>query len=99
MTNTNTIPQRLTLIGSYENSTGRWYVTEDRAWKVRLNDDNEATVIRDGREVYLLMGATSRQDGEVLVANARTRRALSSSVPTYQDVVALVAQARRAESR
>ena len=90
MNNTNT-PQNLKLVGFYENRTGRWYVTEDRAWKVRLNDDNEATAIHDGNEVYRLVGDTTY--------NSRTRRTISPSVTVHQDVVTLVAQARRAERR
>ena len=88
MQNTNTTPQ---LVGFYESRTGRWYVTEDRAWKVRINDNNEATAIYDNHETYRLVGNTTY--------NSRTRRPISPSVSTHQDVVALVAQARRAESR
>lgn len=81
--------QHLNIIGYYENNTGRWYVTQDRTWKVRINDDNDATAIRDGREVYRLAGDT--------VYDTRTRRALNPDMTTHRDVVALVANARRAE--
>lgn len=86
-----TAPKNLNLVGYYENRTGRWYVTEDRAWKVRINDDHDATAIRDGREVYRLIGDNTY--------NTRTSSLVSPSVRTHQDVVTLVAQARRAEQR
>ena len=88
----NTItPQRLSIIGYYENNTGRWYVAQDRTWKVRINDDNEATAIRNSREVYRLVGDTAY--------DARTRRPINPEMNTHRDVVALADSARRAEQR
>lgn len=77
------------ITGYYENHTGRWYVTEDRAWKVRINDENDATAIYKSREIYrLILGD---------VYNVRDRTALSPQVPTHQEVVALVAEVRSIE--
>ena len=67
------------ITGYYESQSGRWYVTEDRSWKVRINDENDATAIYR--------------------SNVRERTALSPQVPTHQEVVALVAQARSIESQ
>ena len=78
------------ITGYYENRTGRWYVTEDRAWKVRINDENDATAIYKSREIYrLILGD---------VYNVRDRTALSPQVPTHQEVVTLVAEVRSIES-
>ena len=77
------------ITGYYESRTGRWYVTEDRAWKVRINDENDATAIYKSREIYrLILGD---------VYNVRDRTALSPQVPTHQEVVALVAEVRSIE--
>ena len=81
--------QHLNIIGYYENNTGRWYVTEDRVWKVRINDDHDASAIRDGREVYRLIGDNA--------FNARTGSLINRELNIHRDVVALVANARRAE--
>lgn len=78
------------IAGYYENRTGRWYVTEDRNWKVRINDENDATAIYKSREMYRLTL------GEVY--NVRNRNAISPQVPTHQEVVALVAEVRSIES-
>lgn len=78
------------IAGYYENRTGRWYVTEDRNWKVRINDENDATAIYKSREMYRLIL------GEVY--NVRNRNAISPQVPTHQEVVALVAEVRSIES-
>ena len=86
-----TTPENLKLVGSYESRTGRWYVTEDRAWKVRIDDDNEATAIRRSHDVYRLVGDTTYDD--------RARRPINRESITHRDVVAIVAQARRAERR
>lgn len=83
--------KNLKIAGYYENRTGRWYVTEDRAWKVRLNDDNEASVIYDRHDVYRLVGNTTY--------DTRTRRPISPGGPVHQDVIALVAEVRRIESQ
>lgn len=78
------------ITGYYENRTGRWYVTGDRNWKVRINDENDATAIYKSREIYrLILGD---------VYNVRDRIALSPQVPTHQEVVALVAEVRSIES-
>ena len=78
------------ITGYYENRTGRWYVTEDRAWKVRINDENDATAIYKSREIYrLILGD---------VYNVRDRIALSPKAPTHDEVVALVAEVRSIES-
>ena len=78
------------ITGYYENRTGRWYVTGDRNWKVRINDENDATAIYKSREIYrLILGD---------VYNVRERTALSPQVPTHQEVVALVAEVRSIES-
>ena len=78
------------ITGYYENRTGRWYVTEDRAWKVRINDENDATAIYKSQEIYrLILGD---------VYNVRERTALSPQVPTHQEVAALVAEVRSIES-
>ena len=90
MNNINT-PQNLKLVGFYESRSGRWYVTEDRAWKVRLNNDNEATAIRDGREVYRLVGDTAY--------NSRTGSPVNPELNIHRDIAAMVNQARRAERR
>lgn len=81
----------LKIAGFYENRTGRWYVTEDRAWKVRIIDENEASVIRNSSDVYRLVWDTTY--------NVRERRAVSPGGPVHQDVVALVAEVRRIESQ
>lgn len=74
------------ITGYYENRTGRWYVTGDRNWKVRINDENDATAIYKSREIYrLILGD---------VYNVRDRIALSPKVPTHDEVVALVAEVR-----
>lgn len=78
------------ITGYYESQSGRWYVTEDRSWKVRINDENDATAIYKSREIYrLILGD---------VYNVRERTALSPQVPTHQEVVALVAEVRSIES-
>lgn len=79
------------ITGYYESQSGRWYVTEDRSWKVRINDENDATAIYRSKDMYRLTGDTVR--------NVRERTALSPQVPTHQEVVALVAQARSIESQ
>lgn len=91
MQNVNYTTKNLKIAGFYESRTGRWYVTEDRAWKVRLNINDEATAIRNSNEVYRLIGDTT--------FDSRTRRPISPRVTTHQDVVALVAQARAAGSK
>ena len=84
-----TTPQSLKLAGFYESRTGRWHVTEDRAWKVRLNNDNEATAIYRGNDVYRLVGDTAY--------DVRTRRPINRGLSIHRDLAALVDQARRAE--
>ena len=79
------------ITGFHENRSGRWYVTEDRSWKVRINDENEATAIHNSSDVYRLVWDTTY--------NVRERTALSPQVPTHQEVVALAAQARSIESQ
>jgi len=81
----------LKIAGFYENRTGRWYVTEDRAWKVRIIDENEASVIHNSSDVYRLVWDTTY--------NVRERRAISPKVPTHDKVVALVAAVRSIESQ
>ena len=81
----------LKIAGFYENRTGRWYVTEDRAWKVRIIDENEASVIRNSSDVYRLVWDTTY--------NVRERRAVSPGGPVHQDVIALVTQVRSIESQ
>ena len=83
--------KNLKIAGFYENRTGRWYVTEDRAWKVRIIDENEASVIRNSSDVYRLVWDTTY--------NVRERRAVSPGGTVHQDVVALVAQVRSIESQ
>ena len=78
------------IAGFHESQSGRWYVTEDRNWKVRINDENDATAIYKSRDMYRLTGDTVR--------NVRERTALSPQVPTHQEVVALVAEVRSIES-
>ena len=74
------------IAGFHESQSGRWYVTEDRNWKVRINDENDATAIYKSREIYrLILGD---------VYNVRDRIALSPQVPTHDEVVALVAEVR-----
>lgn len=78
------------ITGYYESRSGRWYVTGDRAWKVRINDENDATAIYKSQEIYrLILGD---------VYNVRERTALSPQVPTHREVVALVAEVRSIES-
>lgn len=78
------------ITGYYESQSGRWYVTEDRSWKVRINDENDATAIYKSREIYrLILGD---------VYNVRDRIALSPKVPTHDEVVALVAEVHSIES-
>lgn len=84
-------PRNLKIAGFFESRSGRWYVTEDRTWKVRINDDNQATAIREGRDVYRLVGDVTY--------NTRTGRAVSPKVNVHDDVVEVVAQAREAERR
>ena len=83
--------KNLKIAGFYENRTGRYYVTEDRAWKVRLEGNNEAVAIRENHEMYRLTGDTTY--------NVRERRTVSPGGPVHQDVVALVAQVRSIESQ
>ena len=83
--------KNLKIAGFYESRTGRWYVTEDRAWKVRIIDENEASAIRNSSDVYRLVWDTTY--------NVRERSAISPNTPTHQDVIALVAQARSIESQ
>lgn len=78
------------IAGFHESQSGRWYVTEDRNWKVRINDENDATAIYKSRDMYRLTGDTVR--------NVRERTALSPQVPTHQEVVTLVAEVRSIES-
>lgn len=78
------------IAGFHESQSGRWYVTEDHNWKVRINDENDATAIYKSRDMYRLTGDTVR--------NVRERTALSPQVPTHQEVVALVAEVRSIES-
>ena len=78
------------IAGFHESQSGRWYLTEDRNWKVRINDENDATAIYKSRDMYRLTGDTVR--------NVRERTALSPQVPTHQEVAALVAEVRSIES-
>ena len=81
----------LKIAGFYESRAGRYYVTEDRTWKVRLEGDNEAVAIRENHEMYRLTGDATY--------NVRERRTVSPGGPVHQDVVALVAQVRSIESQ
>lgn len=81
----------LNIAGSYESRAGRYYVTEDRAWKVRLEGNNEAVAIHNSRDMYRLVGDTTY--------NVRERRTVSPGGTVHQDVVALVAQVRSIESQ
>lgn len=79
--------EALKIVGYYESRSGRWYVTQDRAWKVRIIDENEASIIHNSSDVYRTVWDT--------VYNVRERRAISPGGSIHKDVVALVAQARR----
>lgn len=81
----------LKIAGFYESRAGRYYVTEDRTWKVRLEGDNEAVAIHNSRDMYRLTGDTTY--------NVRERRTVSPGGTVHQDVVALVAQVRSIESQ
>lgn len=86
-------PSHTKIISFYDNRrSGRWYVTEDKRMKIRLDDDRLASVIINSLDSYSVLD-------NIIVDNKRQNRPISPKVTLHADVMQAVANAREIDAK
>lgn len=72
--------------------SGRWYISEDKRLKIRLDNDNLASVIRDSVDSFSVVD-------NIVVDNKRQGAPINPELDFHADVLQAVANAREIDAK